>query len=176
MPVPFHSQFLSLLSFLCHFSSTLGLPHDWYEKWGLEFLYEEKEMPKERNLTKLEKGKITLTTYAYTCICMHVCTLVRKIYTYMYVLYMHVCISVILLLELKNFIAKIILYAQSGYLFAFVFIIISIIGSISKCRNSWLILTTCLVQIYREGNNTYLIYSSYFSHKSYNHNIGMIFT
>lgn len=59
----------------------------------------------------------------------------------------------------QDFIAKIIFYAQSVYLFAFVFIIISIIGSTNKCRNSWLIPTTCLVEIYREGNNTYLIYS-----------------
>lgn len=131
-------------------------------------------MPKERNLIKLEQRIIMLTTYAHIYICMNVSVLVREIYTYMCVLYMHVCI-VVILLGLKNFIAEVIFYAQSGYLFAFVFIIISIIGSTSKCRNSWLIPTTCLVQIYREGNNTYLIYSSCFSRKSYNHNIGMIF-
>lgn len=60
----------------------------------------------------------------------------------------------------KNFIAKIIFYAQNGYLFAFIFIIISIIGSASQYRNSLFISTTCLVQIYREGNNIYLIFSS----------------
>ena len=77
----------------------------------------------------------------------------------MCIVYKHACVSVILL-ELKNLTAKIIFYAQNGYLFAFVFIIISIIGPTSKYRNGWLIPTFCLVWIYREGNNTYLIYSS----------------
>lgn len=61
----------------------------------------------------------------------------------MYVLYVQACVSV-MLLELRNFIAKIIFCARSRYLLAFVFIIISIIGSTSKYRNSWLIPTTCL--------------------------------
>ena len=61
----------------------------------------------------------------------------------MYALYMQACVSV-MLLGLRNFIAKIIFYAWSQYLFAFVFIIISIIGSTSKYRNNWLIPTTCL--------------------------------
>lgn len=96
----------------------------------------------------------------------------KQRYICIHVLYMHVCISMILL-ELKNFTAKIISYAQSWYLFAFVFIIISVIGSTCKYRYSWLIPTTCLVEIYREGNNTYLISSS-FSNKSYDNNIGML--
>lgn len=111
-------------------------------------------------LMKLER-RITLTSYVYICICicMCVCVCVYKIKTHMYVVYKHACVSVILL-ELKNLTDETIFYAQSGYLFAFVFIIISIIGSTSKYRNGWLIPTFCLVWIYREGNNTYLIYSS----------------
>ena len=112
------------------------------------------------NLMKLER-RITLTTYVsvsvYACVC--VCVCLYKIKIHMYVVFKHACVSAILL-ELRNLTAKIIFYAQSGYLFAFVFIIISIIGSTSKYRNSWLIPTFCLVWIYREGNNTYLIYSS----------------
>lgn len=112
------------------------------------------------NLMKLER-RITLTTYVYICICicMCLCVCVYKIKIHMYVVYKHACVSVILL-GLRNLTAKIIFYAQSGYLFAFVFTIISIIGSTNKYRNSWLIPTFCLVWIYREGNNTYLIYSS----------------
>lgn len=164
IPIPFHSWFLSLLPLMSSlFSSTPGLAHDWYEKWGLEFLYKEKEMPKERNLIKLEKRRKNPFDHLYMCLYLYsyVCGCQRNNTHDIYVLYMHVCISVILL-EHKNFTAKIIFYAQSGYLFAFVFIIISVIGSTSKCRNSWLTPTTCLVQIYREGNNTHLIYSSYF--------------
>ena len=112
------------------------------------------------NLMKLER-RITLTTYVYICICicMCLCVCVYKIKIHMYVVYKRVCVSVILL-GLRNLNAKITFYAQSGYLFAFVFTIISIIGSTNKYRNSWLIPTFCLVRTYREGNNTYLIYSS----------------
>ena len=92
---------------------------------------------------KLER-RIPLTIYIYIYIYIHTHTH-AQIYIYISVyisvcvsereiLYMHACDSVIL--ELKNFIAKIIFYAQNGYLFAFVFIIISIIGSTSKYRSS----------------------------------------
>lgn len=105
---------------------------------------------------------------------LHVCVFACQRNRYIYVCIIYACMYFSDIIGTQDFIAKVIFYAQSVYLFAFVFIIISIIGSTSKCRNSWLIPTTCLVEIYREGNNTYLIYS-YFSHKSYNHNIGMIF-
>lgn len=68
-------------------------------------------MPKERTLIKLEKRRkndhFNIYLYLYAC----VCACQRNDTHNMYVLYMHVCISVILL-ELKNFITKIIFYAE----------------------------------------------------------------
>lgn len=53
------------------------------------------------------------------CVCVRTIESKRDAYA-LRVLYMYEFISTILL-ELKNFIAKIIFYAQSGYLFAFIF-------------------------------------------------------